>query len=397
MKKFLCIFFIAFIVISSPIFTAKQYVFAETLNEQTVIEEELDKEINQQLGDLDISGVDEMFDEITKDSIFTDKSFLENLKEIINGNLSVDANSFIDYILNVFLQDILDFLPYVCLIVAIAILYSIVSGIRADSKNKSIGDIVHFVCYGSIIVIVVAGFSNLVGITSGTLETIKSLMELIFPILLTLLTAVGGSVSVGVYQPAMAMLSGTAISIFTSVLLPIFSFKLVFTIISNLTTNIKFDKFIEFFNSSFKWILGIVLTIFTAFVSIQGIMAGSVDSISLRTAKYTIKGAVPIVGGFISDGVGLIMASSVLIKNAVGVCGLVMLFLTIVLPVVKIIVFSFLLKLASAIIEPIADGRVTTFISSISKLISQLVALLLGASFMFFIIIGLVMCTANFM
>lgn len=396
MKKLICVLLIICIIVSSPISSVTKFVYAETSNEQTTVKEEFDKEIDEQLGSLDTSELDEMFNEITKNSIFEDKSFSENLREIINGNLQVNANSFFEYIFNVFLDDILKFLPYICLIIAIAVLYSIVSGIRSDTKNKSIGDIVHFVCYGAIVVIVIAGFSNLVNMTSGTLVTIKNLMESVFPILITLLTSVGGSVSVAVYQPAMAILSGTTISIFTSILLPIFTIKLIFTIISNLTTNIKLDKFVEFFNSSFKWILGIILTVFTAFVSIQGIMAGSVDTISLRTAKYTIKGAVPIVGGFISDGVGLIMASSVLIKNAVGVCGLIMLFLTIVLPVVKIIVFSFLLKLSSAILEPIADGRVTSFISSISKSISQLIALLLGASFMFFIIIGLVMCTANF-
>ena len=280
------------------------------------------------------------------------------------------------------------------MIIAIAVLYSMVNASHSE-KNKTLNDVIHFVCYGAVVVIIVAWVSKLLILTVNTLNNVKVQMELIFPLLLTVLTALGGNVAVSVYQPAMAMLSGTVISIFINVLMPIFTFMLVFIIISNLTTNIKFNKFSDFFGSSFKWLMGIVLMLFSAFVSIQGIMAGSIDSISLKTAKYTIKSAVPIIGGFLSDGVSLIMVSSVLIKNAIGVSGLILLFGTILLPIVKIIVFSFLMKLACAILEPIADTRITNFVSSIAKSIQMLIALILGVGFMYFLMIGLVMCSTN--
>ena len=288
------------------------------------------------------------------------------------------------------------YLPAICLIIAIAVLYSMLSGINISTSNKGIKDIIHFVCYGSIVVIVISGLSNIIGLTSSALSSIKKQMDIVFPILLTVLTGLGGTSSVSIYQPAMAVLSGSVISIFTSILLPIFTFKLVFNIISNLTSGIKLNKFAEFFGSCFKWIIGIVLTIFSAFVSIQGIMAGSIDGISIKTAKYTIKSSIPIIGGFLSDGMSLIMVSSSLIKNAIGVGGLILLFCTVLLPVVKIIVFSFLMKFASAILEPIADSRITNFVNEMSKSIALVMALILGAAFMYFIIIGLVMCSANF-
>ena len=220
-------------------------------------------------------------------------------------------------------------------------------------------------------------------------------MEAIFPLLLSVLTALGGTASASIYQPAMAILCNIVITVFTNILLPIFIFKLVFNIISNISPSLKFNKFSDFFGSCFKWIIGFVLTIFSAVVSIQGLMAGSVDGISIKTAKYTIKGSVPIVGGFIADGMGLIMISSSLIKNAIGVGGLILLFSTILLPVVKVIVFSLLLKLASAILEPVADSKICGFVSDISKSISHIIALILGVAFMYFIIVGLVMCSAN--
>lgn len=394
MKRFFCFVIILFVFFSSPVFTNRAYVFAE--NQTNIeVEQELSSNIENQLNSLDTTDLDTIFKEVIKDSgNLNNTTFSQKLRDIISGKLTIDATSFFGYISGLFIDDVLAFLPYICIIIAISILYSMVNASHSG-KNKTISDVIHFVCYGAVVVIVVAWVSKLLALTTSTLTGIKQQMDLIFPLLLTVLTALGGNVTVNVYQPAMAILSGSVVTVFTNVLLPLFTFMLVFLIISNLTTNIKFNKFADFFGSGFKWIMGIVLMLFSAFVSIQGLMAGSIDTISLKTAKYTIKSAVPLIGGFLSDGVSLIMVSSVLIKNAIGVGGLLLLFGTILLPVIKIIVFSFLLKFACAVLEPIADTRITSFISGIAKSIQMLVALILGVGFMYFLMTGLVMCSAN--
>lgn len=400
MKKIFCCILVAFVFISSPIFSNRAYdfsygiVYAETMAKQE-IENELSESIQNQLASLDTTQLDEILQEISNNALIGDsQSFTQKISEIISGKLSLDINSFGNYLFDLFIKDIVDFLPYMCLIIAIAVLYSMVNASQ-DGKNKGINDVIHFVCFGAIVVIIFAWVVKLMTLTTNAIGSIKTQMELIFPLLLTIMTALGGNVSINVFQPAMAILSGTVVSVFINILIPIFTFSLVFIVISNLTTTFKFNKFADFFSSSFKWIMGIVLMFFTAFVSIQGIMAGSIDSISIKTAKYTIKSAVPIIGGFLSDGINLIMASSVLIKNAIGVGGLLILLVTILFPVIKIIVFSFLMKLGSAILEPIADSRVSSFVSSIAKAIQSLIAVILGIAFMYFILIALVMCSAN--
>ena len=390
-KKLICAIIVLFIVFANGIAYRQCYA---TIQEDNEIVSQINNNIDEQLSNLDTEELDELFSDIVNEKvIFGDGTINDRLYNLIHGNISVNANNLVKYVIDIFLDDVINYLPYVCLIVAIAVLYSMVS--NNASSNKSIGNIIHFVSYGSIVLIVVSAITYLIKITTSCIGTIKVQMDVVFPILLTLLTALGGNVSVGIYQPAMAILSGAVLAVFGSVLLPLFSFKLVFTIISNLTTDIKFGKFAEFFGSCFKWLLGGIITVFTAFISIQGLMSGSVDGVSIRAAKYTIKNGVPLVGGFLSDGVSLIMLSCSLIKNSVGVSCLLLLFCTIVIPVLKIIVFSLLMKLASSILEPISDGRVTNFVNDISKLIPTLIALIFGVAFMYFIITGLVMCSLN--
>lgn len=391
MKKVLCIIITVFILISNPIYYSNAIVYAEV--QSTEIQIELSEEIAEQLINLDTSEIDALFGEyVDASSPFTSGSFKDKVKDLINGNLNLDTSSFISFIGSFFIEEILAFLPIICLVIAIAVLYSMLSGF---AKQNNVSSVLYFVCYGAIVGLILISTSGIIKLASNALYGIKSQMEAIFPLLLSVLTALGGTASASIYQPAMAVLCNIVVTIFTNILLPIFIFKLVFNIISNISPSLKFNKFADFFGSCFKWIIGLVLTIFSAVVSIQGLMAGSIDGISIKTAKYTIKGSVPIVGGFIADGMGLILISSSLIKNAIGVGGLILLFSTILMPVVKVVVFSLLLKLASAILEPIADSKICSFVTDISKSIAHIIALILGVAFMYFILVGLVMCSAN--
>lgn len=401
MKKFLVIVTAVVVGIIFPFILSEhksQVIYCDDELSKEEIEQIIEDSINSQLGDLDFSDFESILNEIgdSEKEIFASSSILDKINKIISGEFSENQESVWTAILNLFFEDVLSFLPLISLVVAIGVAFSMASASRPKSRNKSIGDIIHFVCYGAIIIILVGVTVSMINLTSNTIQSIKTQMDVAFPILLTVMTAIGGVVSVGVYQPAVAVLSGTITTIFTTILMPIFIFRLVFSIVSNISNNIKLEKFASFFSSAFKWIVGAVFTIFSAFLTIQGITAGSVDGISFRTAKFAIKNSVPLLGGYLSDSLNLIVASSVLIKNAVGACGLLLLFATIIVPIVKLIVFMFCLKFASAVLEPITDSRISNFISMLAKSISLLIVLILGCAFMYLLLSGMIMCTANF-
>ena len=223
----------------------------------------------------------------------------------------------------------------------------------------------------------------------------KTQMNVSFPILLTLMAGIGGAVSVKAYQPSVALLSGGVIEIVTNVILPMFIFSFVFSLVSNLSKNLRLTKLTDFFKSGTNTILVVTFTLFTAFLSIQGLTAGTFDSISIRAAKFATKSYVPILGGYLSDGFDLILASSVLIKNSVGIAGLLLLICTILSPILQILSFSLGLKFVSAIIEPVTDERITSFMSSVSKHINMLMVAILAVAFMYFICVMLLIFTSN--
>ena len=130
-------------------------------------------------------------------------------------------------------------------------------------------------------------------------------------------------------------------------------------------------------------------------LTFKGIAASITDSISIRTTKFALKSYLPYVGNFMSDGLGFMLVSGVLIKNAVGITGLIVLFLTIIVPVVEIVIFSLGLKLVSAVIEPLSNNGMSNFLYNSSKCLNMLIACVISMGFMYMLTVGLMMGTSN--
>ena len=392
MKKIIKTIFLIFIFI--VIFCPETIVARQDTKE---VEQKLEQNVQSQLDKLDFSDAESVVEQLGIDvqGLFGSSSFSDKVEKVLNGDFIQDTNGFLNAFFKLLFEKILSLVPVLVSISVVAILCGLISQIKSGFVSDSTGQIVFFVCFSIIILLVITCATNLLNQTNQTIVLLKRQMNFAFPVLLTLMAGIGGVVSVKAYQPAVALLSGGIVGIVSNVILPMFIFSFVFSIVANLSKNVKLTKLTEFFKSATTTILVVTFTLFTAFLSIQGLTAGAFDSISIRAAKFATKSYVPILGGYLSDGFDLIMASSVLIKNSVGVAGLVLLVCTILSPIIQILSLSFGLKFVSAIIEPVTDEKITSFLYSVSKHLNMLIVAILAVSFMYFICIMLLIFTSN--
>lgn len=380
-----------FAIIIQPTYT---YCSNASLNQMS---EDLEQNIDNLIGDIDFSEIELIVQDFDKNQtkMFSLSNVKDKVKGIINGENAVDYTTMLEAVFQIVLQMIVEYVPMFALIVGIGIISSLLGQIKSKFAEKSTADIVHFVCFCLIIVVLGASVKRLLSSTTATLENMGNTINVLFPIILTLMTGIGAVSSVGVFQPVLAVMSNLISIVVLKVIVPIFIFSFALNIIGNLSNNIKLDKFSSFFNSLFKWLVGITFTIFFAVISIQGITAGSFDSVSLRTAKFTISSYVPVMGGYLSQGMDLILASGVLIKNSVGLVGILIIISSIISPILEIVVFSLMLKAVSAILQPLNNNRITNFLHQTSKTITMLSTCIIIVGFMYFLSMGLCVATAN--
>ena len=349
---------------------------------------ELDDIISKNLDKIDFGDLNDM-------SLFSGETFVEKIGKILSGEYAANFSNVFGAIFSLLGGVITDILPIIVLIVGIALMSGFIQSLRPDSGGEGVRDIVHFAAFAAVVTVVLYVVADMTLMVGRTLGSLKTQMDIVFPILLTLMAAIGGAASVGVYQPAVAMLSYGVMQIFTFVIMPIFIITMVFSIVGNLSSTNKYDKFVGFFSSAFKWILGLTFTVFLGFLTIQGISAGTHDGVSVRAAKFTMSSYVPIMGGYLAQGFDLIMASSILIKNAVGMAGLYLMFGVVLGPILKLAVLMLGLKLAAAVTQPLADSRISNFLTSINRAFTMLLAVIIGAAFMYFVTVGLIIITGN--
>ena len=366
-------------------------------NATVEISEDLNNSIIDELNEIDFSDLNGVIEEFQNNStnIFSIDNIKSKIYSIISGENAVSYSSFFASLFSIFVELIVKYLPMLSLIVAIGVISNLLNGIKSKFNEKSTSGLIHLVCFLAVVVLTIGMISSISEMSVSSIKAMVSQMNAIFPILLTLMIGIGATASAGVFQPIVAIISTYVADFFTYLILPLFMMSFVFGIINNLSDNIKLDKFNSFISSLFKWCVGLVFTLFFAVFTIQGISAGTFDSLSVRTTKYTIKSYIPIMGGYLSDGMDLILSSTILIKNAVGLIGLLMIISTIISPLLEIVVFSLLLKLVSAILQPMGNNKTSNFLMSTSKSITMLSSCIIAVGFMYLISVGLVMMTSN--
>jgi len=353
--------------------------------------DQLQQEVDAELKDMDFKDLEGMVE--SDDNLNIVGSFEDVVKKLIGGNYEDNSATILGKILNNIFSQIVGLLPIMLLIVAIAILGNMIGSFKPAESSKAISDLIHFVCLAVVIVLLISVFRNVYKTTTTCVESISTQMNVLFPILLTMLTAMGSVVSASIYQPVVAVLTNGVTVILKNLLYPIFIMSFLFVILGNLSDRIKLNKFTSFLSSTFKWIVGFLFTMFAGFLTIKGISAGRYDTISLKATRFAMKSYVPIIGGYLSEGLDYVMLSSAVIKNAVGVAGLLLLFSSVIVPIITLVVFKLALQLVAGVLEPIGDSKMSKLCEDISKIMVFPIVIILSMAFMYFISVGLIMCT----
>ena len=370
--------------------------FAAGAEESNDGEQELAQNIEDVLEGLDLSELQKYLDENSDSYLF---NFGDNAEEIIryliNGNIGTDYGSYITEILSVVFSDVVSLLPAFAEVVAIALLCAIFSGAEGSVLGKSTSRIVKLACYSLIIVIVSTALVEVVSECIGCVTALKQQMEIITPLLITLTVLTGGTGSAAIYQPSAVFLSNGAVEIISGFIFPAAIAAAVLNFMSKINPQISFTGISKLLKSIMKWTLGITVTVFSVFLTIQSSATSLFDGVLFKATKYIIGNSVPIVGGFLSGGFDLLTAAGLLIKNSVGICGIVLLIMQVASPLILLIAFSVLLKIVGAIVQAAGENELFSLFSDLSSDTEYFIAGLLTVAFMYSLMVMLVINSAN--
>lgn len=363
---------------------------AYTPEEEAALEE-LRDEVDQLLDALDTEELQAYLDSLTE---FQGRDIKETLASLISGDFVLDYSSLWQSALGLIWQEGRTMLPAFAVILAAALLCGILNSAKNGFLQSTMSDIINFAAYIAVGAVVLAVLTGVLQTGFSAMESMQRQMEIVYPLLLTLMAASGGSVSAGVFRPAVAFLSSAVCEMFTAVVLPTSVVVIVLAFVGNLSPDVRTERLGDLFKSINKWLIGLTLGLLTLFLTVQGIASSQYDGLSLRAVKYLVSGSVPIVGGFLSGGLDLVLAGSALIKNALGSFSVFLLFGALLRPVLLFAAFQLFLRLSAAATEPVG-GKISAFLSRLATDSGFFLAGLLCVAFLYFLTLVLLVCSTG--
>lgn len=377
MKKF---FLIMIVVVCVMAIGSTSYAEAST---QTMKEQQEEFKIQNFIkGAEEYSG--EFFDDIDVGDV---------LEQAIKGE--VDNSTFAKRILNLLGKEVTTNVKAIVSILAIIIIHSVLKAISESLENDGISKLIYYVQYILIVTIIMANFSDIIKLVQDTTSNLLGFMNMLVPLLVTLMLYTGSITTSTVIEPIILFMVNFIGNMIQNLIIPLVLIFTSLVVISKISDRVQIDKLSKFLKSGIVWFLGIVLTIFVGVVSLEGTLSSSVDGITAKTSKAVVSSAIPVVGKILGDAVDTVLGCGVILKNAVGLVGVIIIIGICIIPILKLTVLTVSYKLLSALVQPIADKPITSLLEQIGDIFKIFLGILSAMSFMLIIGTTLVLKMSN--
>lgn len=324
---------------------------------------------------------------------FEDIDINEILNDAIKGE--VDNSTLLKKILNILGKEVTTNIKSLVSILAIILIHSILKSISESLENNNISKLIYYVQYILIVTVIMSNFTDIIKLVQDTTGNLIGFMNALVPLLITLMMYTGSITTSSVVEPIILFMINFIGNIIQNLIIP---FVLVLTslvIISKISDKVHIDKLSKFFKSGIVWFLGIVLTVFVGVVSLEGTLSSSVDGITAKTTKAVVSSAIPVVGKILGDAVDTVLGCGIVLKNAVGLVGVVIVIGICIMPILKLFVLSVSYKLLSTVVQPIADEKIIDLLEQIGDIFKIFLGILCAISFMLIIGTTLVLKISN--
>ncbi|MDO5110913.1 MAG: stage III sporulation protein AE [Clostridia bacterium] len=358
-------------------------------------EDEIQEEAERQLETYDLSPWLEATSRLSHElqTLWNGMPITDWMMEYASGDLSIDYADMERGLKDILRSALTDNAFTIARLFAIALLTGVLGTLFDDVHG--IREVLMLLCYGMMVTASASFFLDIVQRAQQTMGEISAFAAMTTPVLVTMLCATGRVTSAGMLRPLMAFLSDGVMDFFTGTVLPVVTAAGLLTIAGNLTARQELKRFGTLLKSACKWMIGFVFTVYVGVVTLQGMSVAGADSIGIRTAKYTLDKAVPVVGGIVSGTLDTVRGCAVLIKNAAGAATVLLTLAYALMPVLQIVAAGLTFRLCAAVCEPVSDGHIAGMIADMGELCNYVLAVVIVVALMFMIMAGLVMAVGN--
>ena len=388
MKKLLIILLIVlFLVLSCPVMadTEQAYIF------------DLEEQINEQLDNLNLTEIEEFIRQIDEEigQYIPEISINKTIQGIRNGEISLQLGDIFNGILRFIFREFITHSSLLGKLIVLAMICVLLQNLQSAFVESTIGRLSYGITYLLLITIAVSSFILVVETGRLAIERMVLFVQALLPILLTLLAAMGGFTSAAFIHPFMMVALAAIVTIISTIVFPMIHFYAVLSVVSHISEKFKLSQLAALIKDITMGIMMLCMTLFVGALSFQGVTGVVADSLALRTAKFLTGSFIPVVGSMLTDALEAVIGTSILLKNAIGLVGVMILIVIWVFPMLQILVIGIIYRLAGALVQPFGESQIGDALETMSKCINLVFAAVAAVGLMFFIGVSIIIGLGN--
>ena len=315
--------------------------------------------------------------------------FIDIVRDALSGQLDLTPTGLMNAFANVLFGEFVANGQLIRQLLIIAIIGALMSVLTEAFKHKSAGETGFYVTFLMTAAIAVSSFYIAVDVLTRLISTITVIMQASLPLMVGVLMMGGNFVGAAGFNSVLFFALQFLAQFIAGIFVPLILAAAAVDIASRLSADgEKLDKLAELMRKIADWTLKGILAMFAFLLTLQRFTAPIVNNVAIRTSRNVV-GAVPVVGNALTAAMDTVVSFSQAARSGVLVAMVLVLCAVLAGPVIKILALSFMYKAIAALIQPVADKRLTTLMDSIGKHLSMLftAAVLIGVMCIYTVII----------
>src|SRR5690625_5238356 len=262
-------------------------------------------------------------------------------------------------------------------------------------EQRVVRHVAYFVFYTVLLFVTLSSFYTVFQYARNTVDTMGSFLLALLPLLLSLIAASGQMISVTFFHPIIIFLIHVTSIVVHSFVLPLLYLAALLVVISYMNKEFQATQLAQLLRSVSIGTIGLIMTIFLGVMSVQGAATVFQDGIALKTTKFIAGNFIPVVGRTLTDAADTVLSATLLLKNTIGIIGLLMIVFIAAFPAIKIAVIAFMYKVVAALLQPLGDNPIIQSLNAISTYIMYIFACIVIVTFMFFLSVVIIVALSN--
>lgn len=348
--------------------------------------EQQEEETRQKLmEDMELGQMQDAVNQILKEDSF---SIEEILNQILKGESLFQKETMSKWFKNIVkaqLQREQKAMFQVVLLVLLAAVFSNFTAVFGDGKT---GETSFYITYMLLLAVLIKSFGSMGVELKELLENFILFLKALMPSYFLAVTASSGSATAMIFYEAVLFLIYVIQVVFLKGMIPAIYVLALVELVNYLHSEDFLSKMAELLQTLIEWTLKSCMAVVLGMQLIQNMIGPAMDSLKRDIIGKTAA-SIPGIGNAINGVTEVALGTAVIIRNGIGVVGIIILVCIGIRPVIRLVLLAFLYKLLAAVVQPVSDKRMTGALSTIGNGYVLFLKILLCMELLIFITIAI--------